>query len=244
MLTLSLIITAISAFTLVGAWYARRFERSDGLTALYVIFAALSQIMASKIALFDLGFRAFTAPAAVVVFAVTFLLTDIVNEKFGQREVHRMILLTFVTQVAMMSFLWFGGWLPPAPFWPHQPAWDALFGVVPRITVASWVTFLVSENLDAWLFAIIRRRTGGKRLWLRNVLSTIPSLTVDTVIFVTLAFAGTGAPLWSIMLGQFATKYLVGIIDIPFMYLNRAALGPRLAIADSRSSTYSGRQQQ
>ena len=235
MLTTFLLIVLISAFTVPGAWYARRYQRPDALVGLYVVFAALSQIMASKIASFDLGFARFDAPAAVLVFAVTFLLTDIVNEKFGQRQVHLMILITFVTQVAMVVFLWTAGWLPPASFWTHQDAWETLLGVVPRITVASWITFMASENLDAWLFALVRRWTKGRHLWARNVFSTIPSLTVDTLLFVTLAFAGTGLPLLSLMMGQFATKYLVGVIDIPFMYFNRAVLGPRLASTEGGS---------
>jgi len=234
-LTTFLLIVLISAFTVPGAWYARRYQRPDALVGLYVVFAALSQIMASKIASFDLGFARFDAPAAVLVFAVTFLLTDIVNEKFGQRQVHLMILITFVTQVAMVVFLWTAGWLPPASFWTHQDAWETLLGVVPRITVASWITFMASENLDAWLFALVRRWTKGRHLWARNVFSTIPSLTVDTLLFVTLAFAGTGLPLLSLMMGQFATKYLVGVIDIPFMYFNRAVLGPRLASTEGGS---------
>lgn len=227
---LLLAIVVISTFTLFGALYARRYKRADALIALYVVFAALSQIMASKIAVFNFGLFEVTAPAAVLVFAVTFLITDIVNEKFGRVEVHKMIFVTFVTQVAMVVFLFIGGQLSPAPYWDKQAAWDALLGVVPRITVASWITFLVSENLDAWLFAVVRRWTKGRHLWARNVFSTLPSLTVDTILFVTLAFAGTDLPLWPIMLGQFATKYAVGIIDIPFMYLNRAFLGDRLVV--------------
>lgn len=228
MLLTLLIIVVVSAFTLGGAWYARRYERPDALVALYVIFAGLSQILAAKIAVFDLGFAQFTAPAAVLIFAVTFLLTDIVNEKFGRHAVHRMIAITLLTQVAMIVFLWIGGALPSAPFWTHQDAWNTLLGVVPRIAIASWLTFLVSENLDAWLFAAVRRRTGSRHLWARNAISSVISLTVDTVLFITLAFAGTGLPLWQLMIGQFATKYLVALIDIPFMYLNRAVLGTRL----------------
>lgn len=223
-----LAILAITSFTLAGAYYARRFNRPDALIAIYVLFAALSQIMASKIAIFDLGIVQVAAPAAVLVFAVTFLITDIVNEKFGQKQVHIMILLTFVTQIAMVIFLYIGGQLTPAPFWQNQAAWDTLLGVVPRITFASWITFLVSENLDAWLFAFFRRITKGKHLWARNVFSTIPSLTIDTVLFISLAFAGTGLPLWGLMTGQFATKYLVGILCIPFMYLSKAIMGERV----------------
>ena len=223
-----LIIIAISAFTCFGALYARKYERPDGLVALYVVFAALSQIMASKIASYNLGIIKVEAPAAVLVFAVTFLITDIVNEKFGRMAVHRMIFITFITQVAMVAFLFIGGALKPAPYWEGQPAWDKLLGIVPRITFASWITFLVSENLDAWLFSIVRKITKGRHLWARNIFSTIPSLTVDTILFVTLAFSGTGLPILAIMKGQFATKYLVGIVDIPFMYLNRRFLGKTL----------------
>lgn len=213
-------IVAISLFTVFGAWYAKRYDKPDGLIALYVIFIALSQIMASKIALFDIGFAQVTAPAAVLVFAVTFLITDIVNEKFGRKETHKMIFITFVTQIAMIVFLYIGGMLNAAPFWQNQQAWDLIFGMVPRITIASWATFLVSENLDAYLFAFIKRITNGNHLWMRNAFSSILSLSVDTILFVTLAFYGS-LPLWPVMMGQFVTKYLVAIIDIPFMYLNR-----------------------
>ena len=221
MLNIILIIALISAFTFFGAWYARRYNRADALIGLYVIFIALSQIMASKIAVFDFGFYEFAAPAAVLVFAVTFLITDVVNEKFGRKETHKMIFIAFVTQVAMVVFLYIGGILEPAPFWANQQAWDLIFGIVPRITLASWVAFLVSENMDAYLFAWIKKLTHGKHLWMRNVFSSIISLSVDTLIFVSLAFYGLGFPILPLIIGQFATKYAVAIIDIPFMYLNR-----------------------
>lgn len=194
MLLVILTILVVSVLTSVGSYYARRFERPDGLIALYVLFVALSQIIASKIAEFDLLFVKVQAPAAVLIFAVTFLITDIVNEKFGRQETHRMILLTFVTQIIMVIFLFVGGKLPPANFWEHQDAWNRLLGVVPRITFASLATFIISENLDAILFSLVRRVTKGRHLWARNIFSTIPSLSVDTILFVTLAFAGTGVP--------------------------------------------------
>jgi uncharacterized integral membrane protein (TIGR00697 family) len=218
--TLSIIVL-ISLFTIFGSLYARKYQKPDAIIALYVIFIALSQILAAKIAVFDLGFAEVTAPAAVLIFAVTFLITDIVNERFGRKETHRMIFIAFITQVVMIAFIYIGTYLQPAPFWQNQSAWELIFGLVPRITLASWAAFLVSENLDAYLFASIKRLTRGNYLWLRNVGSSIISLSVDTLLFVTLAFYGTGLLLWPLMVGQFLTKYLVAIIDIPFMYLNR-----------------------
>src|SRR3989338_87379 len=111
---LILIIIAVTAFTLSGAWYARMFNRPDGLIALYVLFATMSQIVASKIAKFDFGVFQVNAPAAVIIFAVTFLITDVLNEKFGRREVYRMIVITWITQIALVVFLAIAGQLPPA----------------------------------------------------------------------------------------------------------------------------------
>ncbi len=225
-MTILILIALVSAITIFGAIYARRRNSPDALIALYVIFCAMSQILAAKIAVFDFGVFAVTAPAAVIVFAVTFLITDIVNEKFGRAATHQMIFITFMTQIALVLFIWMANTgLPPAPYWNGQDAWQSTFGLVPRIVVASWITFLISENMDAWLFDVFFRWTKGKHLWARNVFSTIPSLTVDTALFVTLAFAGTDLPLDQIMIGQFATKYVVAIVNIPFMYVNRLFLG-------------------
>jgi uncharacterized integral membrane protein (TIGR00697 family) len=220
-----LAVVLITSFSLLGSAYARHYNKPDALIALYVLFTTLSQIMASKIAIFELFNISVTAPAAVIVFAVTFLFTDIVNEKFGQRQVHLMIFITFITQVAMVLFLFIGGSLPPAPFWNNQESWDLILGTVPRITYASWITFLVSENLDAWLYNFTRKITNGKHLWARNVFSSFPALTVDTVLFVSLAFVGTGVPLLPVMKGQFITKYMVCLFCIPFMYFNKSMLG-------------------
>lgn len=225
MVTTLLAIVLVSAVTCIGSLYARRYGSPEGLIALYVLFVTLSQIIASKIALFDIGVATFTAPAAVVIFAVTFLITDIVNERFGRSTTYRMIAIAFATQIVMLAFLALSNSLEPAPFWDGQDAWKRVFGIVPRIMLASWATFLVSENLDAFLFDILRRMTGGRHLWMRNVVSSALSLSVDTVLFVSLAFAGTDMPLWELMKGQFIAKYLVCLADIPFMYLNRWALG-------------------
>jgi len=210
----------ITSFTLLGAWYARRFERPDALIGLYVVFVALSQIVAAKVAKYDLGFVTVTAPAAVLIYSVTYLFTDIVNERFGRREVHKMILIAFVTQLAMVFFLWLGTELPPAPYWKDQKAWESIVGVVPRITVASWVAFLVSENLDAWVYDAFRRLTKGRHLWMRNAFSSIPALTIDTFLFISIAFWGR-LPMIPLIEGQLYTKWLVSLIDIPFMYFNR-----------------------
>ncbi|MDD4984816.1 MAG: queuosine precursor transporter [Dehalococcoidales bacterium] len=220
MLHLILWVAGITSFSLLGSFYVRKFNRPDALIAIYATFVILSQIIATKIGEFNLGFTTVTAPAAVLIYAVTYLLTDVVNERFGRRETQRMVFIAFACQVAMVFFIWLATVIKPAPIWQGQESWESIMGLVPRITAASLVAFLASENLDAVLFDLFKRLTKGRHLWMRNVFSSIPSLTADTFIFITIAFYGE-LPLLPLIRGQIVTKYLVGLIDIPFMYFNR-----------------------
>lgn len=224
LLLLILWICGITSFTLLGSWYAKKYNRPDLLIGLYVAFILVAQILATKVAIFDLGFRTFTGPAGVIVFSVTFLLTDIVNEKFGRKETHKMIFIAFISQVAMVFFFWLGTKLPAASYWTLQEAWQQIFGLVPRITLASWIAFLISENVDAYMFSWFKKITKGKYLWMRNAFSTIPALLLDTLIFIPIAFLGI-MPILPLIIGQTTVKWLISIINIPFMYLNRAILG-------------------
>src|SRR3989344_5522743 len=196
-------IIGVTSVTLLGSLYARRYGRSDLLIGLYVAFILAAQMLATKIALFTVGPWHFTAPAGVLVFSVTFLILDIVNERFGRKAAQGMITIAFVAQVAMAFFIWLGTQFHAAPEWAQQgETWDALFSLVPQITVASWVAFFISENIDAYIYAWFRRVTAGRHLWLRNAVSTLPALVIDSALFVPLAFFGV----------------------LPFMYMNYAIL--------------------
>lgn len=220
-------IIGITSFTLLGSWYARKFNKPDLLIALYVTFVLVAQILAVKISAFDLKFKTFFVPSGILVFSITYLLTDVVNEKFGKKETYKMILIAFVSQIAMVFFFWLGIMFPPAPFWKIQDVWQQIFGLIPRITIASWIAFLISENFDATVFSWFKRITKGKHLWMRNAFSSFPALALDSFIFISVAFLGI-MPIWPLILGQIVIKWLVGLINIPFMYLNKWVLGVNL----------------
>ncbi len=221
-------VAGVTSFSLLGSIYARRTDKPDLLIGLYVAFVLTAQILATKIASFEFFGHTFVGPAGVIVFAVTFLMTDIVNEKFGRYETHRMVMIAFFAQVATTFFLWLGAQFPPDPTWGEKfdAAWTSFFSLAPRIALASWLAYLVSENLDAMVYAWVRRLTHGRFLWIRNVFSTLPALAIDSLIFIPLAFWGGGMALVPLIKGQIAIKWAVGVINIPFMYLNRKVLGP------------------
>ena len=217
-------IIGITSFTLLGSWYARKYNKSDLLIGLYLTFVLVAQGLAAKISAFDLGFNTFFGPSGVLVFSITYLLTDIVNEKFGRKETQKMILIAFVSQIAMVFFFWLGVKFPPAPFWTIQATWEQIFNLVPRITLASWIAFMITENLDAYVYSWFKKLTKGKHLWTRNAFSSIPALLLDSLIFIPIAFFGV-MPILPLIIGQTAIKWLVGLINIPFMYLNKVILG-------------------
>ncbi len=216
----------IALATVAISFYIKKFQRSDAAVACYVIYLAVSQILAAKVGDFSIGSFVIEAPVAVLIFPFTFQITDMVNEFFGQKETHRMILIAFITQVLMSFFLWLSIEVPSAIWWPNQVVWTEIFGQTLRITGASWISFLITENLDALIYAQFKKWTKGKYLWLRNLISDIPTLALDSVIFVTIAFVGV-FPIGPLILGQLLTKWFFGIIDTPFMYLSRAIVGKR-----------------
>ncbi|MFX1507195.1 MAG: queuosine precursor transporter [Promethearchaeota archaeon] len=240
--------------TYIGAWYTANLDSPRALIGIYILFLTLAQFFAAKIAEFDLGlqyipflgsvlnnlgFLPIFAPVGVIVFPFTLQITDMVNERFGRKAVYEMIWIAFISQIIMVVLLVLAGFLP-AEDDPLDP-----FSIVPAITLASWISFLISERFDAWIYDGIRSwinkridegRDWWKYLWIRNVFSDILSLGLDSIIFIPLAFlifpsiqiifdpsiqVITLNFMFILIIGQLITKWFLGLIDTPFMYLTR-----------------------
>jgi len=193
-----------------------------GVKTYYALYTGLTigaNIMATKLILLGCSF---VVPAAVVAYSVTFLLTDIVDELYGRKEAHKVVLLGFVANMIVALSIYITT-LIPAPEFAMKVGviYDMLMRQAPRIFVASVVAYLISQNHDVWAFSFWKEKTGGRYLWLRNNASTVVSQLLDTVIFITLAFYGTvpGQILLTMILGQYMAKVIIALLDTPFMYL-------------------------
>lgn len=213
-------VATVGAASVLAAAYIRRFDRTDLAVGLYVVYLALAQILATKFILFNFGFFTVVAPAAVLIFPFTFQLIDIVNETYGRAQTQRMILIAFISQIFMVAFILLGTLAPPASFWKGKEAWHQVLTLIPRITGASWVAFLISQTFDNLIFSGLKKLTHGRHLWLRNIASDVPALALDSFIFIFLAFSGI-VPVWPLIVGQVVTKCIIGAADFPFMYLSR-----------------------
>ncbi|MDD4749500.1 MAG: queuosine precursor transporter, partial [Methanosarcinaceae archaeon] len=206
------------------------------LTAFYVVYLLASQVLATRIIEFDLGFQTFFSPAAVFVYPFIAQVVDMINEVYGERKTHHSILIAFVTQVLFVLLVGMVSSLSPAPFFELDEAWMSLFGLSIRITIASWITFLVCSNLDAWVFASLKKRFAEKEkqfrhgtvlnpyVWLRSGASDLVSLSLDSLIFVVIAFYGGPLPVMPLLIGQLISKNIIGFLDNPWFVLYKKML--------------------
>jgi uncharacterized integral membrane protein (TIGR00697 family) len=113
-------------------------------------------------------------------------------------------------------------WLPPAPFWTNQAAYEIAFGSTWRIAAASLIGFLCGEFVNSFVLAKMKILMKGRRLWMRTVGSTVLGEGVDSLIFYPLAFWGSGLipddKLPQLILVQFVSKVAVEVMFTPLTY--------------------------
>jgi uncharacterized integral membrane protein (TIGR00697 family) len=212
-------LTVSSAF---AGWSAKK-GKQDVVIGIYIIYLACAQIMAVKLTVLF----GFVVPAGTFIFPFIFQIIDSINEHFGLKATQRAIGIAFLSQVLMSLFIWMANNSPTFEYWAiDEEQWLLIFGQTLSITAASWISFLVSNNVDAWAYDWMNRKTKGKHLWVRSTMSDIPMLFIDSVIFITLAF-GVFTPeadwafVGTMIVGNAITKWILGAIDTPFLYLDR-----------------------
>jgi hypothetical protein len=184
------------------------------LSCCFAVLLVISNVIAGKIIMVAGMF----APAAVICYSLSFTATDILAELWGKERTKFIVNVGFWVSVLSAVFIRIAIVLPAAPFWEYQDSFTQILGSNVRITVASLAAYLVSQHHDIWAFVFWKEKTGGRHLWLRNNLSTGVSQFIDTVIFISLAFYGTGTPLLSIIIGQYLVKLAIAVFDTPLVY--------------------------
>ncbi len=186
------------------------------LNMLFITAVVASNIMATK--LFNLF--GIAMPAGVIVFPISFLVTDVINEVWGKNEANNTVKLGFISNLLFTLFIYISIILPPFKFWELQTEFKMVLGSVPRITFAGLASFIVSQTLDVNTFHKLKVKHDGKKLWIRNNVSTITSQLVDSFLFIFIAFAGT-MPFLEILktvFMQWLVKAVLALLDTPFCY--------------------------
>jgi uncharacterized integral membrane protein (TIGR00697 family) len=169
--------------------YSQRFVV---VAAFFVTVLVVSNIIAVK--LVEVSGRVF--PAGLVIFPLSYVLGDVLTEVYGIRAARRVIWLGFACNLLALGAIQAAIHLPAADLWTeNQSAYEDILGTTWRLFVASLAAYLVGELANAYVLAYLKGATHGRFLWVRTIGSTIVGEGLDSLIFITIAFAGTGASL-------------------------------------------------
>ncbi len=157
------------------------------VVALFVTSLITANVTAVKL----IGVFGLVLPAGVVIFPISYIFGDVLTEVYGYRMARRVIWLGFFCNLLAVIAILIGQYLPAAPFWEGQQAYERILGYAPRLLAASFSAYLVGEFANSFILAKMKVATGGRWLWSRTIGSTLVGQGFDSVVFIIIAFAGT-----------------------------------------------------
>lgn len=197
------------------------FYRLLGKTGLFV-WIPVSVILANIEVLKTVELFGFTNTLGNIIYATSFLVTDILSENYSRKDAAKAVLAGFLTLAAMTLLMNISiKYVPAASDFAHENL-KAIFSVMPRIAAASLAAFLLSEFHDIWAYSYLKKKFPSvKHIWLRNNASTMVSQLIDSAVFTVAAFAGTYSfpVLAEIFFTTYIMKWVVAVFDTPCVYL-------------------------
>ena len=196
---------------------SRQYRYYDLVMAAFVtVLLCANVIGAAKVA----RIGDFTFGAGVLFFPISYVFGDVLTEVYGYARARKVVWAGF----GALAFASFMSWavlaFPPAPGWPHQAAYETVFGGTPRIVLASLVAYFCGEFCNSYVLAKMKLRTSGKLLWTRTIGSTIVGEAVDSAVFYPLAFLGAweNQLVLQVMLTNYALKVVWEVVMTPVTY--------------------------
>ena len=198
----------------------------QGLYASIVISLLLANLQGPKLTeIFGLQ-----TSMGVILYSSIYFATDLLSERYGKSEATRAVMIGFMVSVIIIvmisiSLIYMPATAPETAALAlniHE-ATATLFDFTPRFVLGSLLAYLLSQRFDVWIFHVIKKKTQGNHLWLRNNVSTILSQAIDTVIYGVVVWWGVVdfATAMQLALAKYFFKILIALIDTPFIYLAR-----------------------
>ena len=192
------------------------------------IYSALAVIAGNIQVLKTVDFFYSPEPVALgtILFASTFLCTDILSEYYGKDKAKMNILIGFSAFLFMTLLMIITIGIKPSDGDWVQESLSNIFTPMTRFFIASMIAYLISQYFDVWFYNYIRNITSKKYLWLRNNLSTVVSSLVDNTVFSIFAWILLNPEHVSIynvimiyILGTYVLRIIIALFDTPFIYI-------------------------
>lgn len=196
---------------------ARAYKYLDVITVLFVTVLLISNVASSKIT--QIG--PLSLDGGTFLFPLTYIFGDILTEVYGFKRARKVIWLGVFANILMALVFMVVGILPSASDWPNQSAYMAILGWTPRIVLASITAYFAGEFVNSIILSRLKVITKGKWLFSRTIGSTIVGQLIDTLIFITIAFAGAlpNELLIVLIISNYLFKTAVEVLFTPLTYL-------------------------
>ena len=204
------------------------------LAGLFITNAVTAELISNKLIqiplswnVFGKQFGPFVTIIGILPWPVVFILTDLMNEFYGQKAVRRLSWITATLIAYCVIIVGISMSIPAHEIKGSKlatnEAYNLVFGQAQAVIVGSIAAFLVSQILDAFLFEKIKQRTGNRFIWLRSTGSTMISQLIDSYIVLYIGFVVPGAMSLSTYFEVAPTNYLlkmlIAVLLTPFIYL-------------------------
>jgi queuosine precursor transporter len=202
------------------------FRFYDLCVHVFVVVLLVSNLVAQKICQvgpFDIGgyvVGPFLISAAQMLFPIAYIFGDVFVEVYGYGASRRAIWIGFFSAALLAVMGLIATRLPAAPEFQNQQAFEQIFGFVPRVLIASLTAYWAGEFSNAYVMSKMKILTKGKHLWTRTIGSTVVGQFVDTLLVMTIIFAGsqTFTTIWKLILGGYFAKVAYEAVATPLTY--------------------------
>ena len=190
---------------------------------MFIASLVVSNLIFQKIFFWDFfGIYTFKLSVGILPYPITFLITDIISEVYGQKKANQVVTSGISASVFSLGIISVANFAPAIETSPVSNAiFATVFGQTTIAVTASMITYLVAQYVDIYIFHFWKKITKGKMLWVRNNFSTFTSQFVDTLTITTLLCNFEVIP-WEIytelLISGFLFKILIAALDTPFLY--------------------------
>lgn len=195
-------------------------RKNRSVSVLFMLFSILfcvCLITANVLETKQMTFGPLNITGGLLVFPVSYIINDCVCEVWGYAKARLLIWIGFLMNFIFVMFGALADAIPGAPYWDNEAGFHAVFGLAPRIALASFVAFIAGSFINAYVMSRMKVASGGRHFSARAVVSTVFGETADSLIFFPLALSGV-VPLGempSLIISQVILKTLYEILVLP-----------------------------
>ncbi|MEY3835870.1 MAG: hypothetical protein RI989_1298 [Bacteroidota bacterium] len=203
------------------------------LAGLFITNAITAELISSKLIQIPIQIgnwkHTFITIVGVLPWPIVFLLTDTLNEFYGEKAVRRLSWITTILIGYCFIVVLLALQIPSVPgIGVTDEQFGAVFGQAPWIMIGSIAAFLISQLLDVTIFHWIKSKTGNNHIWLRSTGSTIVSQMIDTMVVLYIGFVLPGKMDWNTFTEVAPTNYLlkmgIAVALTPMIYVVHAGI--------------------